>query len=186
MRTFLRCVAVVAVAGMTFVGQINAEDKNKKEEEKKVAIDKLPQAVTDAVKKMFPKSELVEATEEKEDDEVEYEVTIKLDGKKIDVTVEANGKIEEFEKEIDLKDLPQAVVDAVEMKYPKSVHKSAEAVYEIEDGKEELEFYEVKVETADKKQVEVMIKANGKIVTKKNEDKEDEKDDDKEDKKEDK
>lgn len=176
MRTFLGCLAVVAISGMTFVSPVGAE-------EEKVALDKLPKAVTDAVKKMFPKAELIGATKEEEDKEIEYEVTVKDGGKKIDITVDDKGKIEELEKEVDLKDLPKAVTESLEKNHPKAVRKSAEAVYEIEDGKEELEYYEVQVETADKKKIEVKIKADGKIVTDKEDEKEDKDDDDKEGKK---
>jgi uncharacterized membrane protein YkoI len=175
MRTFLGCLAVVAISGMAFVNPVGAE-------EEKVALDKLPKAVTDAVKKMFPKAELIGATKEEEDKEIEYEVTVKDGGKKIDITVDAKGKIEGLEKEVDLKDLPKAVTQSLEKNHPKALQKSAEAVYEIEEGKEELEYYEVQVETSDKKKIEVKIKADGKIVTDKGDEKEDE-DDDKEDKK---
>lgn len=153
---------VVAVSGIVFAVDAIAE-------EMAVPLDKLPKAVTEAVKKMFPKAEIVEATQETEDGEVEYEVTVKENGKKIDITVEADGDIEGLEKEIDLKDLPKAVIQALEKKYPKAVHTSAEAVFEIEDGKEELEYYEVQIKTADNQEVEVKIKADGKIVTKKDE-----------------
>ena len=96
----------------------------------------------------------------------QYEVTVKEAGKLIDITVEANGNIEGLEKEIALKDLPKAVTEALKKKYPKAVYKSAEAVYEIEDGKEELEFYEVQLKTADNQEIEANIKADGKIITK--------------------
>lgn len=177
MRILLGWLAVVAITGMAFVGQVDAKDPKETQEAKEEAVplEKLPKAVTDAVKKMFPKAELLRATKEEEDKEVEYEVTVKLDGKHIDITVEANGKIEELEKEIDLKDLPKAVTESLEKHHPKAVHKSAEAVYEIEDGKEELEFYEVKIETTDKKTMEVKLKANGKIVTAKEGDKDEDK-----------
>ena len=172
MRTLLRCMAVAAISGMAFVSQVGAEEET-------VPLENLPKAVTDAVKKMFPKAELIKATKEEEDKEVNYEVTVKVEGKQIDITVEADGKIEELEKEIDLKDLPKAVTEALEKNHPKAVHKSAEAVYEIEDGKEELEYYEVQLVTSDKKMIEVKIKANGKIITDKEDEKGDNKDDDK-------
>lgn len=153
------------------------------EDEEKVAIDKLPKAVVDAVKKMFPKAEITGATkeeEEKEEDEedekgkkdqddakgddeddekpeVLYEVTIKSDGKEIDVTVEESGEIEEIERTIDLKDLPTLVTEALAKKFPGATLKSAEVVYEVEDGKEELECYEVKLEGADKKEIEAAV-----------------------------
>ncbi len=133
-------------------------------EETDVPLDKLPKVVIDAVKKMFPKAELVKATKEVEDGETMYEVTIKENGKKIDVTVEEDGEIEGLEREVDLKDLPKAVTEAIEKKYPKAAHQSAEAVYEIEDGKEELEYYEVLIKTADNKELEVKIKADGTMI----------------------
>jgi uncharacterized membrane protein YkoI len=172
MRMWLRFFAICAVAGLTFVGHVRADDKD---DEKPVALHKLPKLVTDAIHKMFPMAELIEATEEAddEDDEVEYEVTIRLKGKKIDVTVSAAGKIEEFEQEIDVKELPKSVIDAIEKKFPKSSHLSAEAVYSIRNGKEKLKYYEVEVETADKKAEEVMINAAGEIIAKNKEEQKD-------------
>ena len=67
------------------------------------------------------------------------------------------------EKELGAKDLPKAVTDALEKKYPKAVYKKIEAVFEVEDGKEELEFYEVTLETSDKQTVEVTINEQGEI-----------------------
>lgn len=154
MRTALWCA--LAISGMV-TGKLWAESKP-------VSIENLPKIVTDAVSKMFPKAKLIEATVESEEGESEYEVTIKDDGKKIDVKVEADGDIEEFEKEIDVKDLPTAVTVALEKKYPKAVLNSAEAIYEVEKGKAEFEFYEVQLKSADGKEVEVMIKADGTIV----------------------
>ena len=93
-------------------------------------------------------------------------MTVKESGKQFEITVEANGEIEEVEKEIDLKDLPEAVTGTQEKKYPKAVDKSVEAVFEIEDGKKELEFYEVQLKTADNQKVEAKIKADGTIISK--------------------
>lgn len=59
----------------------------------------------------------------------------------------------------------------IEKAYPKATYKLVEAVYEVEDGKEELEYYEVELTLADKKEVEVKIKADGKIVKEEKEEK---------------
>ena len=166
MRFILWCV--VAVSAIAFVSDVIAE-------EKAVPLDKLPKAVTEAVKKMYPKAKMLEATEEEEDGKIKYEVTIKENNKKIDISVEADGEIEGLEKEIDLKDLPKVVTQALEKKYPKAVHKSAEAVFEIEDGKEELEYYEVQIKTAGNEEIEVKIKANGTIITERDKEKENDK-----------
>ena len=134
MRSSLWSLAAVAGIALGSIG--NAEEKS-------VPLEKLPAKVTEAIKKMFPKAELVKATRDEEDDEVEYEVTVKDGGKRIEISIDADGDIEELEKEVDIKDLPKAVTTALETKYPKAMHKSVEAVYEVEDGKEELEYYEV-------------------------------------------
>jgi hypothetical protein len=147
MRVFLQTVSVLMVAVTTLVCQARAEEST-------VPLDKLPKAVIESIKKKFPTAELVEATEEKEDGELEYEVTVKVAGK----------KIEGYEKEIAINELPAAVTATLEKTYPKATKKSAEAVFEIEDGKDELEFYEVQLETADKKMVEAKIKADGTLI----------------------
>lgn len=174
-------VVVFGLIALTFSSAASAAE----DEEEKVAIDKLPKAVVEAVKKMFPKAEMTGATkeeveeadneesvdkavdkdddkdDEKDDDdekpEILYEVTLKDNGQKIDVTVEESGEIQEIERTIDLKDLPMLVTEALAKKFPKSTLKSAEVVYEVEDGKEELECYEVKLETADKKEIEATV-----------------------------
>lgn len=92
-----------------------------------------------------------------EKSKIVYEVTLKENGQAIDVTVEESGEIEEVERVIDLKDLPKVVTDALARKFPKSTLKSAEAIYEVEDGELELEGYEVKLETAEKKEIEADV-----------------------------
>jgi len=159
MRFFLRRTAAIVVSAIAFSNDVNAVERS-------IPLEKLPNAVTDAVKKMYPKVEMLKASQEDEDGEIEYEVTARESGKQIEITVEANGEIEELEKEIDLKDLPKAVTDALEKKYPNAVRKSAEAVFEIEDGKEELEFYEVQLKTSNSQNSEVKVKADGTIISK--------------------
>jgi len=134
MRTLLRTVAVFAVALVVASGRADEE---------KLPLDKLPKAVADAVKKRFPKAELVEAAKETEGEKVEYEVTIKDGGIKIDVMLTPDGKITLIEREIAAKDLPDAVTKALDAKYPKATIRVAEEVIKVTDGKEALDFYEV-------------------------------------------
>jgi hypothetical protein len=133
-------------------------------DEDKVPLDKLPKPIVEALKKKFPKAELIEASKETEDGKTEYEVTIKDDGKKIDVTLNAEGTILGMEKEMAAKDLPKAVTETLESKYAKATYKTVEAVIKIKDGKETLEHYEVLLITADKKKVEVVVTVDGKIT----------------------
>ncbi len=158
MRLVLGCITALLASGLIHITSLRAD-------EGEIDLKKLPKSVTASVKKMFPKAEWVKATKEEDGDEVTYEITIEVDEKKIDVTVDAEGEIEEFEKEIDIKKLPKEVVAAIKKKFGKASLESAEAVYSVEDDEQELEFYEVQIETADDKELEVKVKANGKIIT---------------------
>jgi len=134
-------------------------------DEEKVPLDKLPKAVTEAVKKRFPKAELLEASKEVVDKKTEYEVTIKNEGQKIDVTLTPEGVLLTLEKEITAKQLPMPVSKALKKSYPKAVYKIVEEVIKVKDGKETLAYYEVLLVTADKKSVEVQIEPTGKIIS---------------------
>jgi hypothetical protein len=132
-------------------------------DEEKVALEKLPRAVTDAVKKRFPRAALVKASRETEDGKTAFEVTVKEGDGKIDVTLDSDGIITLLEKEIAAADLPKPVKDALDKKYPKATFKTIEEVIKVKDGKETLDFYEALLETADKARVEVKVGADGKI-----------------------
>ena len=128
--------------------------------EEKVPLDKLPAKVLDAVKTKFPKADLVGASKEKENNETIYEVSIKDDGHKIDVSLKEDGTITEYEREIKAEDLPKAVSEGLKEKYGKITTKTTEEVFK----KDKLEYYEVLFETADKKWFEVEVSAEGKIL----------------------
>src|SRR5437868_818153 len=83
-------------------------------DEEKVPIDKLPKAVVDAVKKRFPEAEITGASKEVEDGKTLYEVALKQKDMKMDVTLTAEGEIQEIEKQIAAKDLPKAVADGLD------------------------------------------------------------------------
>jgi hypothetical protein len=158
MRTIL-CFLALAVSGISLLsGGVQAG-------EDKIPLDKLPKAVVEAVKKRFPKAELVAAAKETVDKKTEYEVILKNEGQKIDVTLTPDGVILGMEKEITAKDLPKAVTMTLKKTYPNADYKKVEEVIKVKDGKETLAFYEVLLETADKKTVEAKVEANGKILT---------------------
>jgi hypothetical protein len=152
-------------------------------DEEKVPLDKVPQAVKDAVKKKFPKEEMVSASTEKDEAGKQvYEIQLKTSKKQnIDVTVTPEGKIVLVEKEIDAKELPKAVAMAMFNKYPKATVKLAEEL--SKDDK--ITAYEMIIVTADKKTLEVEFAPDGKFV-KEEEKKEEEKKDATKDKKKDK
>jgi hypothetical protein len=158
-------LALVALLGLT---ALRADEGN----EEKVALDKLPKAVTDAIKAKFEGVELVSASKEKEDGKELYEVNVKHKGHKMDVTVTPEGKIVSVEKEIDAKDAPKAVAEALNSKYPKATVKKVEEVVENEKT-----VYEYLIVTADKKTLEVVFDPQGKVVKEEKKDKEEKKED---------
>jgi uncharacterized membrane protein YkoI len=152
MRPFLTGV-FVAMMGLLLLGPLARAD------EEKVPLDKLPQAVLDAVKAKFPGAKLTKASKEKEDGQLVYEVALKHKGHNHDVTLKEDGTIIEDEKEIDARDLPAAVKEGLESKYPKAEIKKAE---EVTKG-DKVEF-EVLIVTAEKKKFEVVLDREGKVL----------------------
>ncbi len=168
----MMCVAVVAAAVAAAAMTTGA-----RADEEKIALDKLPKAVVEAAKKRFPKAELVDAAKETDGDKVSYEVTAKDGETKMDLTFTPDGKLTTIEKRIDAKALPKAVADTLAEKYPKAVFKTVEEVIKVECEKETLDYYEVLLTTADKKELEVQLTADGKVKAteeKKDESKKDE------------
>jgi hypothetical protein len=150
MRAILCTLAALSISSTTWA------------DEEKVALDKLPKAVTKSVMKRFPKGELASAVTETVDKKTTYEVTLKDGGTTFDVNVDADGTITGMEKEVAVKDLPKVITDAVAAKHPKKKMKKGEEVIKVKDGKETLEYYEVFVEI-DGKDVEVEVLPDGKL-----------------------
>lgn len=131
-------------------------------DEEKVPLDKLPKAVTDAVKKRFPKAEMKEAAKETDGDKTEYEVSITDGGTPIDVMLTPEGAITLIEKTVSLKDVPKKVAEAVAAKFPAGKVTRAEELIRVKDGKEALDCYEFQVEVNGKVE-EVEVLPDGKM-----------------------
>lgn len=154
----LACVIALGV-GLLAVAGVRAD-------EEKVPLDKLPKAVTEAVAKRFPKVEMTAASKEKDGDKVVYEVSLKKDGKAIDVTVTGAGAITLIEQEIGFQDLPKPVAKTFEDKYPKAKYEIVESVTKAAGGKETLEYYEAKLVAGGKTwEVEVLPDGTFKSAT---------------------
>ena len=146
----LACAAVLVLSAPAWAGD-------------KVALDKLPKPVAEAVAKRFPKAEAKSASKDGEGDKTVYEVSLKDGGKNIDVSLTAAGAITQIEQELAFKDLPKVVAETFETKYPKATYKIIEAVITVKDGKETLEYYEAVLVTADKKTFEAEVLPDGKF-----------------------
>jgi uncharacterized membrane protein YkoI len=137
--------------------------------EEKVPLDKLPKSVADAVKAKFPSAELKGAEKEEAEGKTVFEVSLKFKGQNYDVSLTPEGTITEIEKTIDAKDLPAAVTKALDQKYAKATIRLAEEV-----TKDNKTTYELQIETADKKKMEVVFDAAGKMTKEEAKDNEEE------------
>jgi hypothetical protein len=155
----------LALAATTLVAQ---------EPEKKIPLKKLPAAVKKAVKKAFPDGKFVSASSEKEEGKLVYEIQLKVKKHNVDATFTAEGKLVSVEKEITTADLPKAVRDELDRRYPKATIKKVEDVHITEGDKK---FFEALLVTKDKKTVEVKFAPDGKFLGEESKDtKKDEKD----------
>ena len=127
-------------------------------------LDKIPKAVMDALKAKFPRAKIDKWTKEKEDSKEIYDIEFKQDGKKFEADIFADGTIHNWEREFDARQLPKAVTDAVQKKYPRSTIKEVMEITEIKDRKEVHGGFEIVLQTAKKKDVEVTVAKDGKIL----------------------
>ena len=126
-------------------------------------LDKIPKAVMDALKAKFPKAKIDKWSKETENGKVVFDIEFKVEGHKTEADIGEDGTVLNFEKEFNAKDLPKAVTDAVEKKYPKAKMKEVMEITEIKDKKEVHGGFEIVLETVDKKNVEVTVAKDGKI-----------------------
>lgn len=167
---FARRLSVAVLAGLLVLGSAaNGQEKKEK-------VD-IPKKVMDALKAKFPKAEIDKATKEKEGNDVVYDIEFKQEGRRFEADIKEDGTIVNWEKEVKASDVPEAAKKAVEKKYPKATWKVVMEVIDIKDGKETPAGFEITLETADKKEVEVVVMADGKITEDTGEKKEEKKKD---------
>ena len=154
----LWCLATGLFAAALFAAPISSA------QDKKLDLDKIPKPVMDTLKAKFPKAAIHKWTMEKEGDKIVYDIEFKQGEQKFEADIFGDGTLHNWEKEIAAKDVPEAVKTAVDKKYPKAAWKEIMQITEVKNGKEVLEGYEIVLETADKKEVEVTVAPDGKIL----------------------
>lgn len=157
-RFVVGCLATVAIGLFLAAPASRAEEKDKPD------LSKIPKMVLDGLKARFPKAEIRKWTKEKEGDAVIYDFEFKQGDQNFEADITEDGLIQNWEKAIDAKDLPQAARKAVETKYPNSTFKEVMEITLVKDGKDVLEGYEVVLDTAQKKEIEVTVAADGKFL----------------------
>lgn len=134
----------IVVALTTFLiafGQANAG-------EKEISKHQVPKAVLEAFEKAYPNAKKVEFEKEKFEGKEAYEVEYKENGKEYEILYSPEGVILQKEETIDVKELPESIVQAISKAHPKATIKEAEKImkpdgtvtgYEVElksEGKE--------------------------------------------------
>jgi len=77
--------------------------------------------------------------------------------------IQEDGTIKAIEKEINLKDVPEAVLKAVKNKYPDATIQAAMEVNKVKDKKETPDHYLIAIKIGDKK-TEINVSLDGKAV----------------------
>ena len=121
---------------------------------------KVPKAVLQAFEKAYPNAEEVEFEEEKNDAKVVYEVEFKESGREYEVLFDSNGQILQTEEALDVKALPEPIIQAIFKEYPEAIIEDAE---KITSSSNESSIYEINIITKGKK-LELEMDFNGKIL----------------------
>lgn len=137
-------------------------------------LDKIPEVVMDSLMAKFPEAEIHKWTKEKEGDIVVYDIEFEQVGRKFETDIKEDGTIHNWEKAIQAKDLPEPVKKSVEEKYPKATIREIMEITAVKDGKDALEGYEIILQTAEMKEIEVMVAPDGIILEDSGEEKQEE------------
>jgi hypothetical protein len=126
--------------------------------------DKIPANVMATLTAKFPQAKIDKWSKEKEEGKEVYDIEFKQDGRKFEADIFADGTIHNWEQQIAASDLPQPVVQTVNKKFPGAVMKEVMAVTDIKNGREQLEGYEIVVQRTMRRDVEMTIAPDGKIL----------------------
>jgi hypothetical protein len=129
----------------------------------KVDVSKLPPKVAEAVKGRFPGATITQVTKELENGVVVYDVEMTRAGKKHEMDCKEDGTLIDLQNEVPASELPAGAAEAIKKKHPGSTIKEVGEILVAKDGKEIKDHFEVIIETAEKKEMELTIKLDGTI-----------------------
>jgi uncharacterized membrane protein YkoI len=135
-----------------------------KAQEAEIPLDQVPKPVMDAGKAKFPGAKIREAAKEMENGKTVFELAITHEGHRMDVTFQEDGTLVLVETEVPEREVPVAVMQPIRTKYPGAKIDLVESVKKGPRLKQEADYYEFHLTTADKKSVEVEVDGKGKIL----------------------
>jgi len=154
--------SVGAVVGLLLLTMAaTADDQSKKIEV--IKFEDAPKAVRDAVEGRFHGATVATTERETENGKINFEVNLTHKDRKYEMHIQEDGTIKAIEKEINLKDVPEAVLKAVKEKYPAAAIQAAMEVNKVKDRQETRDHYLIAVKIGDKKK-EIAISLDGKAV----------------------
>lgn len=133
-------------------------------QEEAVPPNRIPKAVMDALHARFPRARIAKSTRANEENEVVYDLEFTEDGRKCEADIRENGTYINYEKAISASDLPTAVRAAIGRRYPNATLNEVMEETEVSGKVERLSAYEVVLVTAGRKEVEVRVSPDGKIL----------------------
>ncbi|MDO8333669.1 MAG: PepSY-like domain-containing protein [Nitrosomonas sp.] len=133
-------------------GQVNASEE--------VGKHQVPKTVLEAFDKAYPNAKEVEFEKEMIEGKAVYEVEYKENGKEYEILYDSDGAILQKEETIDVKSLPEGVVQAIFQAHPKATIEEAKKVMK-HDGT--VTGYEVEIKT-EGKELELELDTYGKIL----------------------
>jgi hypothetical protein len=165
MRVLKDWLGLSALAGLVLLASAagRAADEKEKNKTEKIPPDKIPKAVMDTIKARLPGAEITSAEKETEDGKVVYDIELKHKGRKYETDIQEDGTLIEIEKEVALKDVPEAVTKALKEKYPDATVKEVMEVNKVKGKTETPDHYEVTLKVGDKER-EVLVSLDGKSV----------------------
>jgi hypothetical protein len=134
-------------------------------QEGELPLDRVPKAVMDSAKARFPGAEIKAASEETEDGKPPvYALEMKHHRHDVDATFKADGTVVVVETAVPAKELPRAVLRAVEHRYPGASLMGADSVRTGPEVKKKADYYEFYLMTADRKPALVKVDPEGKVL----------------------
>lgn len=130
----------------------------------KTGSDQIPQNVLEALNAKFPDAEINKWTKENEGEIIIYDFEFTQEGHNFEADVKEDGTIHNWEKAITAEDLPVAVQDTFNEKYPDAEMKEIMEITAVIEGEDQLEGYEIVFETPDNKEIEITVAPDGTIT----------------------
>ena len=95
---------------------------------KEVSKHEVPKAVLEAFEKAYPNAKEVEFEKEIFEGKAAYEVEYKENGREYEILYNSDGVILQIEETLDVKALPEPIIQAISKAYPKATIEDAERV----------------------------------------------------------